>query len=153
MKTHLQHGKQNVEVSNLRAVDTGEPGVESEELKSDLRIFRDSLRAAAERPDAFWANQRAGIMERLRGAAAASGGRPALLWAPAAIVIVLCLFFFVEKSKAPTPDFAAGSDQMLLIEVEQALHRNYPEALAPAVQITRQIDQASGPAEHPVIKK
>ena len=56
----------------------------------------------------------------------------ALFWAPAALVLFLCLFLFVESSKAPPPDLPAGSDQILLIEVERALDRNCPEALAPA---------------------
>ncbi len=76
-----------------------------------------------------------------------------MIWAPAAIAILLCLFLFVEKSKAPTPDFAAGSDQMLLIEVERALHRDYPEALAPAALIAREIGRAGKPAERPPAKK
>ena len=153
MKTHRQHERQNGGISKLRAVGSDEPGVNSEDLENGLLIFRDSLRAAAEKPDSFWANQRAGIMEKLKCAAPVSGRPSALLWAPAAVVIVLCLFFFVEKSKAPAPDFAAGSDQILLVEVEQALHRNYPEALAPAEHITRQIEQSSKTEEHPAMKK
>jgi hypothetical protein len=118
------------------------PESETEELKEDLRIFRESLRAAAEKPEAFWANQRAGIAAKLQPAVSELRRRPALMWAPALIVVALCLFLFVEKSKAPTPDFAAGADQNLLVEVEQALHRNCPEALAPAALITRKIEQA-----------
>jgi hypothetical protein len=110
-----------------------------DEFDSRIRIFRDSLRSDAERPDGFWAHQREGIAARLVRPRRGSKLRPALLWAPASVVILLCLFLFVEKSKAPTPDFAAGADQTLLIEVEQALGRNYPEALAPAAILTQEI--------------
>jgi hypothetical protein len=119
------------------------PENDFDELKEDLRIFSESIRADAERPEAFWANQRAGIAAKIQKPAPLSGLRPALLWAPAAIAILLCFLFFAEKSKAPTPDLAAGADQNLLVEVEQALDRNYPEALAPAALITWEIDQGS----------
>jgi hypothetical protein len=129
------------------------PESQFDELKEDLRIFSESIRADAERPETFWTSQRAGIAARIRKPALLSGLRPALLWAPAAIAILLCLFFFVEKSKTPTPDLAAGADQNLLIEVEQALDRNYPEALAPAALITWEIDQGSMSAGPPGEKK
>jgi hypothetical protein len=126
---------------------------EFDELKEELRIFSESIRAGAERPETFWTSQRAGIAAKIRKPAPLPGLRLALLWAPTLIVAVLCLFLFVEESKAPTPDFAAGADQILLVEVEQALHRNCPEALAPAKHITRQIDRSSGNAENlPVMK-
>jgi hypothetical protein len=129
------------------------PESESDELKKELRIFSESIRADAERPEAFWSRQRTCIATRIQSPDPLSGLRPALLWAPTLIVVVLCLFLFVEKSKAPTPDFAAGADQILLVEVEQALERNYPEALAPAALITWEIDQGSMSAEQPRVKK
>jgi hypothetical protein len=118
------------------------PERESEEFKNGLRIFSDSLRAAAEKPDAFWTNQRARIAARLQHTSPALKRRMALLWAPAAIMVMLCLFFFVQDSKAPAPDFATGYDQKLLIEVEQALRQESPIALAPAGLISQEIQQA-----------
>ena len=153
MKMHLLHGRENGKVLKLRAPGGGEAGNESEGLKNDLQAFRDSIRAAAEKPDEFWSKQRAGILGKLEGPVSVPGRKPALLWVPAAIVILLSLFFFVEKSKAPTPDFAAGSDQILLIEVERALIRECPEALAPAALITREIERAGETTEHPVAKE
>ena len=115
---------------------------ESEELKNDLRIFRANLHEAAEKPDAFWMHQRAGIMAKLQRPVPALKRRPALLWAPVAIMVGLCLFFFVKSGKAPTPDLATGYDQKLLIEVEQALKQESSWALAPAALITEEIEQA-----------
>jgi hypothetical protein len=126
---------------------------EGGEFEDQLRTFSETLRAEAEKPEAFWTKQRAGIAAKMQKPASFSGRRPALLWVPALIVVLLCFFLFVEKSKAPTPDFAAGADQDLLVEVEQALRRDCPEALAPAAHITRQIDRASGSTEHPSMKK
>ena len=58
-----------------------------------------------------------------------------MIWASLAIGLILCLLLFVVNSKAPTPDFAAGSDQKLLVEIERALSRQYPEAFDPATLI------------------
>jgi hypothetical protein len=129
------------------------PESESEELKEDLRIFRESIRTEAQKPEAFWASQRAGIAARIQAPVSLLWRRPVLLWAPGIIMIVLCFFLFLEKSKTPKPDFAAGADQILLVEVEQALRRDCPEALAPAAHITRQIDQSSLREVRPMAKR
>ena len=119
---------------------------ESGEIENSLRAFRQILRGDAERPDAFWSKQRAGIMAKLQRPAAAVGWRPAWIWAPAAMMGMLCLIFFVQRRSIPAPDIAAGYDQRLLIEVEQALHQESPWALAPAGLITGEIERgASSP--------
>jgi hypothetical protein len=129
------------------------PERESEELNNGLRIFQKNLQEAAERPDAFWMHQRDGIMAKLQRPVLVPKWRPALLWAPAAMMVGLCLFFFVESGKAPTPDFATGYDQRLLIEVEQALNQESAWALAPAALITKEIEQAlEGGSEEDVSK-
>jgi hypothetical protein len=110
------------------------------ELKKDIQMLRESVHAAAEKPEFFWKRQHNAIMASLNKPVPSAKYRPALLWVPAALVFILCLFFFVENSKAPTPDLAAGSDQELLIEIERALSRHYPEALAPVAVIDSAID-------------
>jgi hypothetical protein len=114
------------------------------ELGRKIQILRDSVHTAAERPDFFWKRQHNAIMSRLKKPVRAAKYPPALLWAPVALVLIICLFFFVENSKAPTPDFAAGSDQELLIGIERALRRDYPEALAPAAVIDGEIGRMGG---------
>jgi hypothetical protein len=138
MRFHLRNKFQKGSTSNLRAFNSG--AMEMDEI---LRRFHESARVVAERPNSFWAKQRSSIEERLQSPIAESTHRPALLWISAAIVILLCLSLFVEKSKAPPPDLAAGSDQDLLVEVEQALNRDRPEALAPAALIAQEIEQAN----------
>lgn len=113
------------------------------EFENKLRKFGELARTAADKPDAFWAGQRARIAARLNPGVWVSGRRQVLIWAPAAIVIMLSLFWFAPESKVPNPDFAAGYDQNLLIEIEQALKQNSPEALAPAGLITREIEVAA----------
>ena len=139
MNTRFDGELQKERISKGHTIESEVPGSVSEKFKDDIRIFRVSLRAAAERPDTFWARQRAAISEGLRHPAHKSMWRPALLWAPASIVVLMCLFLFTEKNKLPAPDFAVGADQNLLVDVEQALYRDCPEALAPAATLVREI--------------
>ena len=119
-----------------------EPALDPEQgpgnFAESLRMFRESVRASAERPAFFWTRQRNTILARINKPAPSAKFR-ALVWAPAALVVFLCLFLLVENSKAPPPDLAAGSDQILLIEVERALNQDYPEALAPAAVFNDEI--------------
>jgi hypothetical protein len=120
------------------------PAQDLGDLDETLQIFRDAMRASAERPDYFWKCQHNTIMASLRKPPASkSHSRPALFWAPATLALVLCLFFFVKNSKAPTPDLAAGSDEILLVDVERALSQDCPEALAPAGLLS---DKRPGPS-------
>ena len=123
----------------LRTMDGGEPGSEPEPFKEGIQALRDSLRAAAEKPNAFWTRQSAAISQSLRHPAPASWLRPALLWAPASIIVLACLLLFNGKSELPAPDFAVGADQTLLVDVERALYRDCPEALAPAATLVQEI--------------
>jgi hypothetical protein len=101
------------------------------DLEKSVRMLREFVHAAAERPEFFWIRQRNAIRTSLNKPVPAAKYRPALIGAPVALVLILCLFLFVENSKAPTPDLAAGSDQELLIDIERALSRDHPEAFAP----------------------
>ena len=127
MKTRFVKEPQKERISEVHTIEGAVPGSESEQFKDGVRIFRESVCTAAERPDTFWARQRAAIAANLRHPAHKSKWRPALLWAPASIVVLMCLFLFTEKTKLPAPDFAVGADQNLLVDVEQALYRDYPE--------------------------
>ena len=109
------------------------------DLKESLQVYRDSVRAASEKPDHYWKRRHAGILQPLNRAEPVRRYRTALAWAPAAVMVILCLFFFVENSKAPPrSDLAAGSDEILLINVERALNQNYPDAFAPAAFIVEE---------------
>jgi len=139
MKTHVEDELQKERISGAHTIDGAMPGSESEQFKNGVRILRESLRAAAERPETFWARQRAAISGNLRHPADESKWRPALLWAPASIAVLMCLLLVTGNNKLPAPDFAVGADQNLLVEVEQALVRDCPEALAPAATLIQEI--------------
>jgi len=122
--------------------DDTELNRQQEDLADTLQAFRGSVHAAAERPEAFWESQRAAVSTRLRRSRPAPWRRPALVWVPAAAVVLLCLFLFVENGKAPTPDFAVGADQDLLTGVERAVDQEYPDALAPAALLAQEMEPA-----------
>jgi hypothetical protein len=110
-----------------------------EGLQDALLAFRSSVLAEAERPNAFWAKQGAGITERLRKPLQAKK-QPVLVWIPAAIITLLCVSLFLVKPNPPAVAFAGGADQQLLVEVERALSRKYPDALAPAAILSQEIE-------------
>lgn len=126
-------GRQNEKIPGASDIQAdADPEQNLGDLREALRIFGDSVHRASERSDFFWRRQHNAIMARLNQPESKFHSRASLFWAPAALVLMLCLFFFAENGKAPTPDFAGGSDEMLLISVERALSRDCPEALAAA---------------------
>ena len=111
--------------------------------------LRAEIGAAAARPETFWRRQRAEILERV--------GRPAvppssLAWASAAALLALAVLLSLPGSPptamAPQPD----PDRQLLLEVQQTLDREVPDALAPASLLTQEMSQAlesnAKPAPH-----
>jgi hypothetical protein len=61
-------------------------------------------------------------------------------WASAAIIIVaLSLILSTELQQQPISDFAAGSDQDLLVDVERSLRRPVPAALEPAMLLAQEV--------------
>ncbi len=128
--------KKKVKSIDAQGVDPEKDWVD---LEDSLKQFRDSIHAAAERPAFFWKTQQNAIMARV---SQPQPVRRMWVWVPATMAILMCLFFFVENSKAPTPDIAAGSDQNLLIDIERALDQDCPDALAPASLLGGEIDRA-----------
>jgi hypothetical protein len=124
-----------------RASGIGPAGCEWEDGEDVLREFRRCARLAAERPESFWDDQRAAVSTRLTHSVRSQWRRQALLWVPAAAAVVLCLFLFVKDGSAPTPDFAGGADQDLLVGVERARDQEFPSALEPAALLTEEMEQ------------
>jgi hypothetical protein len=139
MKARFNTEHQREPISQLSTANGEGLENESEPLREGVRSLRDSLRSAAEMPNAFWTRQRATILGNLRPTGPASKLRPALLWAPAFVLVLVFLFLFAGKKELPAPDFAVGADQNLLVDVERALSRDCPAALAPAEALVREI--------------
>jgi hypothetical protein len=102
-------------------------------MEDALRIFRDSLHSAVQKPESFWNRQREEIFIKIRRPVPKRRVRLVLIWASALATVLLCITVFIEKNKMPAASFAGGYDQELLVEVERALNRNYAEVLSPAV--------------------
>jgi len=123
---------------------------EHERLEDALAGFRALAQEAVERPEYFWDRQRLAILDRLKAPHATRRYRAVWIWATAAaLVIVLVLIFNPNHSKSIVPDFAAGHDQELLVDVERSLNRELPRALQPAVILTQELDNALA---HPTTK-
>jgi hypothetical protein len=138
MRKRKQNGIPEPQASHEREADT-----ELNDLQDVLQSIRNSRHAAAERPELYWKKQHEAIMTKLNASAPAPQYRFAYLWIPAAAVVLLLLFFSPQSGKAPPPDFAAGYDQDLLVDVERALSRDCPIALNPAALLTREVEQGS----------
>ena len=139
MTTRFDDEPPKERIAELSSREGKELEIESGEFQDGIRVFRDSLHTAAERPEAFWTGQRAAIRDNLRRATPTFTLKSALIWAPVSVVALVCFFLFMEKPMLPAPDFAVGADQNLLVDVEQALYRDYPEALAPAATLVQEI--------------
>lgn len=121
--------------------DRSEPSDASEAaFRAALDDFQSEIHRAAQRSDGFWSTQHAAIQERIRSQQPV--WRIGMSWALAAALVLLGFGLFLFRVPAqPMPDYAGGYDQDLLLEVEQALHREIPSALEPALLITEEIEQ------------
>jgi hypothetical protein len=111
-------------------------------MEKALRLVRDSLHTAAEKPEKFWIKQQQEIGKKIQSSVPQHRSRLLLVWASALMMILLGITVLMEKNQAPAASFAGGSDQELLIEVERALNRNYSEALYPATIFSEKIPGA-----------
>jgi hypothetical protein len=107
--------------------------------QQSLALMPGNLRAAAELPADFWQDQRFAIARMLRSAPAPRPALPALAWA-ATFVLLLCGLLLLGNSPKPAPAQAsADPDHQMLLEVEDALNSDVPEALEPAALLAQEI--------------
>ncbi len=127
------------------------PGADDHSARADvsdaafreaLDDFRRETHSAAQRPDGFWSVQHAAIMDRIRPQQPV--WRIGLSWALATALVFFGFGLFLFRVPAqPMPDYAGGYDQDLLIGVEQALHRDVPSPLEPALLLSEEIGQST----------
>jgi len=108
-------------------------------LREILAALPESARAITEHPDSFWQRQEAQIRERI----VASGRQPvwtAKAWVAAFALVVLAILL-LNRGLAPQPSRSdSDPDQELFLAVEQAVHSDVPEALAPAAMLADEIN-------------
>ncbi len=103
----------------------------------------------AERPEAFWQQQRAAITNRL---AAHEPSQPWKRWAwgAATVTLVILATTLLSQNKAPSVQKAqADSDNALLLSVQQSIESDLPRALQPAALLTEEIDRAAATRRNP----
>jgi hypothetical protein len=108
-------------------------------LKDALKEFHDSARQSAEKPDSFWGNQRRKVLARCGYQSPVCHRR--LIWsaATALVLVALGVMVLVERQQPVMPDFAAGYDQELLLDIDHALGRDVPAALEPGALLPEEI--------------
>jgi predicted anti-sigma-YlaC factor YlaD len=95
--------------------------------------------AAAERPADFWQEQQFAIRQMLNPGRLGRVTFPAPAWA-AALGLVLFALLLLGGGPAPAPTQAIyDPDHQMLLEVEEALNSDLPEALEPAALLAQEI--------------
>ena len=109
-----------------------------------------AIREDAERPESFWRRQRESIAaRRSRGEFAPAWKR--WIWVTATLTLVLLASMLVSRNSAPPPPpvVQEESDDALLLHVQQSIRSDLPEALRPAVLLTREMDRAAAARRNP----
>jgi hypothetical protein len=113
------------------------------QLESQLAGLADWARDQADWPEEFWLRQRAQIRARIAQSEFAARARPVrLAWATISAVILIAAILLNTAPKPNSPPSHVDPDHELLVEVEQALRTDGPEALEPVALIVREISQA-----------
>ena len=116
-----------------------EKHLSDERFDAAVASLRAETQAAAARPEVFWQRQRAEIRARLDAPAVTP---PPLAWASAVALLLMAVLLSLPGEPplavAPQPD----PDSQLLLDVQQTLDRDVPDALAPASLLTQEMNQA-----------
>ncbi len=118
---------------------------EEEHLENLLAHYQKTIRAAADRSEAFWQRQRTAI-------AAQRIGRPGarrLSWAAAVAAIVLVAVLLIEKTPPTKPIAQSDPDHVLLVDVQRSVRREVPRALEPAALLAQEVSRGTEPRSNP----
>jgi hypothetical protein len=117
-----------------------------EKTRVTLEAWRDSAHAHADRPEWFWARQRARISSAV---AEQSGSRaPKLAWAGlAATVAAAVLLFLPAHQEKPRVEQVVESrveisDHDLMLALQRTMDGDVPSSLAPAGVLANEMNQA-----------
>jgi len=136
----MRFRRKNVEFRDPGGIAGVESDAEAQRVAHALREFRDTVHEIFDRPDAFWENQRLAVRSRLeRRDPAKVTWRRSWAWASATVLLVMGLTLLLDRREPLRPDFAAGDDQQLLLDVERALDRDVPASLEPAALLPEEM--------------
>ena len=124
-------------------------------IQSDERSLRETFaglptwgRAAGERNEEFWQNQRNEVWSRISSAEHRSARRlPILAWALAAATIAASGWLLSRPSTVQPQQVRVDPDHELLMEVERVVQIDGPAALEPAALLAEEMVQKL-PANH-----
>jgi hypothetical protein len=116
-----------------------EKHLSDEQFDAAVTSLRAETRAAAERPESFWQRQQTEILARLDAPAVSP---PALAWASAAALLALAVLLSLPGGSPTKAVAPPDPDRQLMLEVQQTLDREVPDALAPASLLTQEMSQA-----------
>ena len=120
-----------------------------QDMKPALNAWRESADRQAERPDWFWARQRARIEARMSRPKLKR--MPSLAWAGIAATVALGVALMVPGQKPspgagatprPAQEQAQMSDHELMQQLETTMNSGVPEALQPASTLAQEMEQA-----------
>jgi hypothetical protein len=119
-------------------------------IESDRQALRQTFealpgwaRAATERDEEFWQNQRTAVWSRISSAEERSARRlPILAWALAGVMIAVSGWLLNRPLVVPPPqEVRVASDHELLMEVERVVQIDGPLALEPAALLAEEMVQ------------
>ena len=116
-----------------------EKHLSDERFDSAVASLQAEAQAAAERPEVFWQRQRAQILRRLDAPAATP---PPLAWASAVALLLMAVLLSLPAKPPVAANAPSDPDHQLMLEVQQTLDRDVPDALAPAALLTQEMNQA-----------
>jgi hypothetical protein len=121
------------------------------DMKTALSAWRKSAEKQAERPEWFWARQRARIQSGLQNSN--TRGLPAFAWAGMAATLAIGAALLIPGHTNPGQKIADNitdqkaavaevSDHELMLSLEDTMNNGVPDSLAPASTLADEMDQA-----------
>jgi hypothetical protein len=123
-------------------------------LHRDERRLRPALdalagwaRAQADRPESFWAQQRAGVWARRSARKKRAAQQLGVLAGTVCLALLAVTLFRGNRPPAQAPlGTQTERDHALLLRVEQTIQSDGPQALAPAALLAQEISRKTSPA-------
>jgi hypothetical protein len=124
------------------------------ELRPTLEALPSWARAATERNDEFWRNQRTSVWARISAAEERSARRaPILAWVLAGALMVVSGWLLERPMVAPPREVYVDPDHELLMEVERLVEIDGPLALEPAALLAQEMVHSLPAVSSPTHKK
>ncbi|HVO64162.1 MAG TPA: hypothetical protein VMT53_24795 [Terriglobales bacterium] len=114
-----------------------------DQLQTLLSTLPQAARSATEHPDVFWEAQRLAIQSRISVLPNPAKRTARLAWGAALVLIFIASLILRTGSHAPIQGVASDPDRELMVQVEQALDGDVPQALQPASLLADEINQAA----------